>query len=58
MDKITIKNVGSDYANFYPKKYPCDFTVSVLDWNDYEITNLNLGVDPETGEPVDEYDDM
>ena len=57
VDKITIKNVGSDYANYSPKKYPCDFTISVLDWNDCDITNLNVGIDPETGEPVTAYDE-
>ena len=52
IENLTIKNLGSAYANFYEKKYAAEFTISVADWTECPIANWDLGVDPNTGEPV------
>ncbi len=56
IDKITIKDYGSEYSNFYPQKHIVDVSVSVSDWTELEISNINLGADTLTGEHVDMYD--
>lgn len=52
IDNVTIKNLGSEYANFYEKKYAADLSISVKSWDEVPIANWNLGVDPNTGQPV------
>ena len=52
IENLTIKNLGSAYANFYEKKYAAEFTISVADWTECPIANWNVGVDPNTGEPA------
>lgn len=52
IENVTIKNLGSEYANFYEKKYSAEMTISVADWDEVPIANWNLGVDPNTGEPA------
>ena len=52
IDNITIKSLGSAYSNFYEKKYAADMSISVKSWDEVPIANWNLGVDPNTGEPV------
>ena len=52
VDKITIKGDGSEYSNFIEQKYYATFTISVREWDQLEVSNLNLGVDPVTGQPV------
>ncbi len=56
IDKVTIKDYGSEYSNFFPLKYAVDFTISVADWNEHEVSNMNLGADTTTGKLVDMYD--
>ena len=53
IEKVTIRNTGSKYANFIEKKYRCDFTVSIKPWTTMDINNLFVGADPTTGQPVD-----
>ena len=53
IDKVTIRNTGSKYANFIEKKYRCDFTVTITPWTSLDVNNLYVGVDPTTGQPVD-----
>lgn len=57
VEKITIKKLGSEYSNFYIKKYACDFTVTIQPWDVVDVSNVNVGVDPNTGEPVELYDE-
>jgi hypothetical protein len=52
VDKITIKGDGSEYSNFIEQKYYATFTISVREWDQLEVSNLDLGVDPVTGQPV------
>ena len=52
ISNVTLKKKGSAYSNFYEKRYAADVSVSVVDWDEIPIANWNLGVDPETGEPV------
>ena len=53
IEKVTIRNTGSKYANFIEKKYRCDFTVTVAPWTSLDVENIFVGVDPTTGQPVD-----
>ena len=53
VDKITITGEGSDYSNFYELKYYATFTISVKDWDELEVSNINVGVDPVSGQPVE-----
>lgn len=55
IDNITIKDYGSEYSNFFPLKYVVDFSVTVTDWTEMTIDNMNVGADPITGELVDLY---
>ena len=52
VDKITIVGEGSDYSNFIEQKYYATFTISVKDWEELEVSNIDVGVDPVTGQPV------
>ncbi len=56
IEKITIKDYGSEYSNFYPQKHVVDVSVSIENWTELEISNVNLGADTLTGELVDMYD--
>ena len=53
IEKVTIRNTGSKYANFIEKKYCCDFTVSIKPWTTMDMDNIYVGTDPTTGQPVD-----
>lgn len=53
IEKVTIRNTGSKYANFIEKKYRCDFTVTIAPWTSLDMDNLYVGIDPVTGQPVD-----
>ncbi len=53
IEKVTVRNTGSKYANFIEKKYRCDFTVSIKPWTTMDMENLYVGADPTTGQPVD-----
>lgn len=57
VENITVKKLGSEYSNFYIKKYACDFTVTIQPWDVVDVSNVNVGVDPNTGEPVELYDE-
>ena len=50
---ITIKKLGSEYSNFYEKKISCELTASVKPWDVVEVENINAGVDPKTGKPIE-----
>lgn len=52
IENITLKSLGSEYANFYVKKHTAAMSVSVKNWDEAPIANWNLGVDPDTGEPL------
>lgn len=55
IENITIKDYGSEYSNFFPLKYAVDCSISVTDWTELNIDNMNVGADPTTGEIVDLY---
>ena len=52
VDKITIVGDGSDYSNFIEQKYFATFDISVKDWEELEVSNIDVGVDPITGQPI------
>ncbi len=52
VDRITIVGEGSDYSNFIEQKYYATFSISVRDWDELEVSNIDVGVDPVTGQPV------
>ena len=58
IDNITIKDYGSEYSNFFPLKYAVDYTISVAEWSEITVENMNVGADPVTGEPVELYDEL
>ena len=45
IDNITLKSVGSRYANFYEKKYKVDYSIHVEPWNSVSIANIDCGED-------------
>ena len=49
---ITIVGEGSDYSNFIEQKYYATFNISVRDWDQLEVNNIDVGVDPVTGQPI------
>lgn len=49
---ITIVGEGSDYSNFIEQKYYATFNISVRDWDQMEVNNIDVGVDPVTGQPI------
>ncbi len=49
---ITIVGEGSDYSNFIEQKYYATYTLSVRDWDQFEVNNIDVGVDPVTGQPI------
>ena len=53
VDTITIVGEGSDYSNFIEQKYYATYAINVRDWDELEVDNINVGVDPITGQPVD-----
>ena len=52
IDTITIVGDGSDYSNFIEQKFAATFSISVRDWDELEIENINVGVDPITGQLI------
>ena len=55
INNITIKDYGSEYSNFFPLKYAVDCNISVTEWSEVTVDNMNVGADPTTGEIVDLY---
>ena len=45
IDNITLKSAGSEYANFYVKKYKVDYSIHVEPWNSVSIANIDCGED-------------
>ena len=45
IDNITLKSSGSEYANFYVKKYKVDYSIHVEPWNSVSIANIDCGED-------------
>ena len=44
LDSITLKGLGSEYSNFYERKYQGNLTpFSVEGWTDCEIDNIDMG---------------
>ena len=35
-----------------------DYTISVAEWSEITVENMNVGADPVTGEPVELYDEL
>ena len=52
VEKVTIKGEGSDYSNFIEQKFYATYSISVKDWDELEVNNIDVGVDPVTGQPV------
>ena len=40
---ITIVGEGSDYSNFIEQKYAATYSVSVADWDELEVDNIDVG---------------
>ena len=50
--QITIVGEGSDYSNFIEQKFYATFNIAVKDWDELEVSNIDVGVDPITGQPI------
>ena len=55
IENITIRSAGSEYSNFYEKKYNVQCSVSIVPWQNIDVPNINVGCDPLTGETVESY---
>lgn len=50
LTNLTLKGPGSEYSNFYERKYEGDLTpISVTGWEDLEISNINMGYTDDLG---------
>ena len=52
LDKITIKSQGSPYSNFFVKYYSMDASLSVQDWDEVTISNIDTGYTDDTGTAI------
>lgn len=43
IDNITIKSAGSEYSNFYEKKYDVECSVDIVPWQSVDIPNIDVG---------------
>ena len=48
VNRITIKSAGSEYSNFFEKLVAVEMDLSVLDWTEVTINNINTGFTDET----------
>ena len=41
---ITLKGLGSEYSNFYLKKYSASLSaIEINGWNELEVDNIDMG---------------
>ena len=52
ISRITLKSLGSAYSNFYEIKVGADVEMSVADWDETEISNINVGYTDDTGTAI------
>ena len=52
LDKVTIKSQGSPYSNFFVKNYSMDASLSVHDWDEVTISNIDTGYTDDTGTAI------
>jgi len=52
LDKVTIKSQGSPYSNFFVKYYSMDASLSVQDWDEVTISNIDTGYTDDTGTAI------
>ena len=43
VNRITIKSAGSEFSNFFEKLVKLEMDISVLDWNEVTINNVDCG---------------
>lgn len=47
IENITIKSQGSEYSNFYEKKYDVEYSVDIVPWQSVDIPNIDAGYTPD-----------
>ena len=52
ISRITLKSLGSAYSNFYEIKVGAEVEMSVADWDETEISNINVGYTDDTGTAI------
>ena len=52
ISRITLKREGSDYSNFFEIKIAAEVEISVADWEETEIGNINVGYTDDTGSAI------
>ena len=52
ISRITLKSLGSAYSNFYEIKVAAEVEMSVADWDETEINNINVGYTDDTGTAI------
>lgn len=43
IENITIRSAGSEYSNFYEKKYDVECSVDIVPWQSVDIPNIDVG---------------
>ena len=43
IENITIRSAGSEYSNFYEKKYNVECSVDIVPWQSVDIPNIDVG---------------
>lgn len=52
ISRITLKSKGSNYSNFFEIKIAAEVEMSVADWDETEISNVNVGYTDDTGSAI------
>lgn len=52
ISRITLKSLGSAYSNFYEIKVGAEVEMAVADWDETEISNINVGYTDDTGTAI------
>ena len=52
ISRITLKSDGSNYSNFFEIKIGAEVEMTVADWDETEISNINVGYTDDTGSDV------
>ena len=52
ISRITLKSDGSNYSNFFEIKLAAEVEMTVTDWDETEISNIDVGYTDDTGNAV------
>ena len=52
ISRITLKSAGSNYSNFFEIKLAAEVEMTVTDWDETEISNIDVGYTDDSGNAV------